>query len=347
MASEITYKTKEIDSEGKKNILVQNENGPCALLAIINSILLTVSFQSSPEIHDLVALVNSENEIPLQALQQQLANVATANQSLYRAITPEDVQTTLSLLPRLHEGLNINPTFDGKFSPSAELSIFRVFQLPLVHGWIVDPDDNDHTAVRKYNSYEASQNVLVEAYELGNKSVKDSVDEEIINDSKQIRHFFARTATQLTDYGLAFLKQNLYDNSVAIFFRNDHFGTIIKKSNDLYELVTDVGFANKPQFVWESLLSINGSNNSFFTGAFTPLLEDSSNPFDDGTTGNLSPHEQTDADLARALQEEEDQRVAKALQKRYEKNNKPKEAEKKVKEKKSKKEKKNRKCIIM
>jgi hypothetical protein len=326
--------------------LIQNENGPCALLAIINSILLTVNNESAPQVHELVVLVNSESDIPLEQLLDRLGDIAVTNQQLY-ALDPEEVQTTLSLLPKLHEGLNINPTFDGSFITSPELSIFKVFQLPLVHGWILDPNDAEHAAVRKYNSYEASQNVLVEAYELENKPVKDYVDQEIIDDSKQIKHFFARSATQLTDYGLQYLKDNLYDASIAIFFRNDHFGTIIKNDNDIYELLTDIGFKNKPSFVWESLLSINGANNSFFTGDFTPLMEDSSNPFEDGTC-ELSPQEKDDQALARHLQEEEDQRVAKALQKRYEpKKARPANVDNKAKKEKKPKEKKDKKCVIM
>lgn len=337
-----TYKTKTIDFQGKRNILIQNENGPCALLAIINSILLTVNSESAAPVHELVVLINSQLNIELDQILNRLGQIAIANQQLY-GLDPEDIQTTLSLLPKLHEGLNINPTFDGGFNESPELTIFKVFQLPLVHGWIVDPTDTEHSAVRKYNSYEASQNVLVEAYELENKPTKDYVDEEIISDSKQIKHFFARSATQLTDYGLRYLKGSLYEDSVAIFFRNDHFGTIIKKHNDIYELVTDIGFADKVNFVWESLISINGANNSFFTGEFTPLLEDSTNPFEERSSP-LSPQEQDDELLAKHLQEEEDERVAKALQKKYEP--KPKK-EKKEKTRETTKEKKHKKCVIM
>ncbi|CCH42780.1 hypothetical protein BN7_2324 [Wickerhamomyces ciferrii] len=317
--SEVVYKTKTIDFNGKRNILIQNENGPCALHSLVNSILLTVDHLSSSEIHDLVALVNSVESVPLDQLLNSLKQIVTANQRLY-GISPEDIQSTLSLLPRLHEGLEINPQFDGTFSPGHELNLFRNFNIPLVHGWLVDPNELEYAGVLKYNSYEAAQNVLVEAYEVEQKPVKDNVDLEIIQDSRQIKSFFARSATQLTDYGLNYLKQNLTPGSIAVLFRNNHYATIIKNDNDIFSLVTDIGFSSRKSYIWESLLSINGSNNSFFTGSFSPILEDSTNPFDDQQDHtDLNSQEEQDRALARTIQEEEDNKAAKRLQQVQEK----------------------------
>jgi len=323
--SEVVFKTKTIDFNGKRNILIQNENGPCSLLALVNTILLTVDHQSSSEIHDLVALVNSSDQIALDGLLQSLQKIVTANQHLY-GIPPEEVQNTLKLLPTLHEGLNINPQFDGSFSPSNEVALFRDFNVGLVHGWLVDPNALEYQSVIKYNSYETAQNVLVEAYDVEQKPNKDTVDLEILDDSKHIKSFFARTATQLTDYGLQYLRDNLPQGSIAVLFRNDHFATICKSEHDIYALVTDVGFSSRKRFVWESLLSINGANNSFFTGNFSPILEDSSNPFSDNNvdSGDLDSQNERDRALAIAMQEEEDNRVAANLQKRYDKGGKPK-----------------------
>lgn len=352
--TDLVFKTKTIDFNGKRNILIQNDNGPCALLALINSILLTVDHLSSGEIQDLVALVNSSDEISLELLRESLQRIVTANQHIYE-ISPEEIQATLSLLPTLHEGLNINPRFDGTFSPGNELSLFRDFNVTLVHGWLIDPNAREYNGVIKYNSYETAQNVLVEAYDVEQKPTKDQVDLEIIDDSKQIKSFFARTATQLTDYGLQYLRDNLQTGSIAVLFRNDHFATIIKDENDIYSLVTDAGFAKRKSFVWESLLSINGANNSFFTGHFSPILEDSSNPFDDANvdSGDLDSQEERDRALAIAMQEEEDGRVAANLNKRYErgsKQNKPisaKDEKKAAKKAASGKKSKKDKCIIM
>ncbi|KAH3679086.1 hypothetical protein WICMUC_001282 [Wickerhamomyces mucosus] len=321
------FKTKTINYNGIRSILIQNENGPCSLLAITNSLLLTIDeFNHNTELDDLALLVNSSDEVELFQLLNLLKNIILNNQSL----TNEEIQYGLSLLPKLNEGLTINPKFDGSFTEDNELIIFKLFGLNLVHGWIISPEDPEFKSVITYNSYEAAQNVLIEAYDLESKSNKDSIDQEIIDSSIQIKHFFARTATQLTDYGLQFLKTKLIESKIYVFFRNDHFNTIIKDGNDIYQLITDSGFANKSQFVWESLLSINGLNNSFFKGNFEPIINDSNpdnvNPFiheydnNDINDNNYGINDQ-DRALALQIQEEEDQRAAQALNKRYNKNN--------------------------
>ncbi|CDR45993.1 CYFA0S21e00430g1_1 [Cyberlindnera fabianii] len=343
------YRTKAIQYDGVRNILTQNANGPCALLALINTLLLTCNATSPPEVHTLVALVNSEDTVTLDTLTQCLRDIALANAKIFQ-LSADDVNKTLSLLPTLHEGANINPRFDGGFEESDELVLFRVFNVGMVHGWVISPEDAEFDAVMKYKSYEAAQNVLIEAYDVDNKSTKDAVDLEILDDSSKIKHFFARTATQLTDYGLQALKGHLTDGQILVFFRNNHFNTIIKTENDIYQLVTDQGFFDKSQYVWESLLSINGANNSFFTGRFSPLLEDSSNPFDDGGDEQMDD----DRRLAMMMQEEEDQRAASAIQRQYQRrgrgdqsNDTSRNQGVTKKEKKQKKDKKGKKCIVM
>jgi hypothetical protein len=52
----------------------------------------------------------------------------------------------------------------------------------------------------------------------------------------------------------------LSEKNLAVFFRNNHFGTIIRYQNKLYELVTDYGYIDVPIVVWESLDVIDGYN---------------------------------------------------------------------------------------
>lgn len=331
-----SFKTKTIDFNGQRNILMQNENGPCCLLALVNTILLTVNELSINEIHELVVLVNSADEVTLEELTAKLRDIINAYGGVY-------AEASLSLLGRLNEGLNINPKFDGGFEESVELSIFKSLNISLLHGWICDPSGTEYQTLMKYNSYETSQNVLIEAYELENKAggQLDEVDQMVINDSKVIKSFFARTATQLTDFGLNYLKSTLNANSIAVLFRNDHFSTIVKSGNDLFFLVTDAGYINDKRIVWESLLSINGANNSFFTGDFSPLLDESFDPFADAGDGDA---EDRDRALAMAIQEEEDSKAANALSKQYQKKGKAQSKKSKPKKEKNKRDKK---CIIM
>lgn len=84
-----------------------------------------------------------------------------------------------------------------------------------------------------------------------------------------VDHFLQATCNQLTQYGLHQIHQDLPEKSFAVFFRNNHFSTITKQDGLLYLLVTDLGYANTPQVVWEKLDMINGDtehvNSAFKT----------------------------------------------------------------------------------
>ena len=48
------------------------------------------------------------------------------------------------------------------------------------------------------------------------------------------------------------------DGQLAVFFRNNHFSTMVKEGGSLYLLVTDLGFLDKADVVWETLDSVQG-----------------------------------------------------------------------------------------
>ena len=48
------------------------------------------------------------------------------------------------------------------------------------------------------------------------------------------------------------------DGQLAVFFRNNHFSTMVKEGDSLYLLVTDLGFLDKADVVWETLDSVQG-----------------------------------------------------------------------------------------
>lgn len=112
-------------------------------------------------------------------------------------------------------------------------------------------------------------------------------------------------------------------------FRNDHFSTIYKHPDNqkLYTLITDAGYSDRDEIIWESLVDINGTNGGFFSGDFMSVSHDQSEttqnvPSQSETSQGLSEpalvppmspqeqQEQHDADYAMALQlqEEEEQR---------------------------------------
>lgn len=158
-------------------------------------------------------------------------------------------------------------------------------------------------------------------------------EEQTMADIEAIQQFVdLENATQLSPFGLTQLTTQLAPGSVSILFRNDHFSTLYKhpQSHQLYTLVTDAGYANHAEVVWESLVDVTGFNSEFLAGDFRVVNHNSSDsadpagprtssavatstptaPAGDEESENKSEsQEQSDADYAYALslqfQEEE------------------------------------------
>ena len=104
---------------------------------------------------------------------------------------------------------------------------------------------------------------------------KDIIEtrEKITNLSLQITRaevanaFLTSSGHQLTYHGLEQLHNHLGKDTLCVFFRNNHFATLTKHNGILYLLVTDLGYANTPEIVWEKLDNIDGNTehvNEFF-----------------------------------------------------------------------------------
>lgn len=366
---DIEFATRTIQINGSQHkILLQNNNGPCALLALANVLLLAPRQASVAQ--ELIYLVRRSDTVYLQDLIQVLANIGIQDQNG----ADSDVTQLLQLLPRLHAGMNINPKFNGSFGDGVEMSIFRLYNVDIVHGWIIDSSSDPvaYEHVSKY-SYEEAQRVLVESYEIKQKTLSTSNADQILEDANYIKSFFARSATQLTEYGLRHLREVLVEKSFAILFRNDHFSAIYKNNGELFTLVTDLGFKSRTDVVWQALKSVNGSQDTFYTGNFIPTILErtattatanpaesfASNPFSDqnearGPASNsLQGFQQleNDEELARRLQEEEDREAVSRMQRSHERRTKHSDGKEKKNrsknEKKGSKKEKLKKCIIM
>jgi len=73
-----------------------------------------------------------------------------------------------------------------------------------------------------------------------------------------INAFLTDNSNQLTVYGLAELHSYVQESATYVFFRNNHFATITKEKGLLYLLVTDLGYANVNEVVWEKLDDVTG-----------------------------------------------------------------------------------------
>ena len=137
---------------------------------------------------------------------------------------------------------------DFEYTP--ECIIFDLLRIGLYHGWLVDPQLEDLALAINSKSY----NQVVESIITGRTS-QDPVE---ISKSLLAEQFLEESASQLTYHGICELNSVLKDGQLAVFFRNNHFSTVRKEKSVLYLLVTDQGFLNQPNVVWETLDNIQG-----------------------------------------------------------------------------------------
>ncbi len=101
------------------------------------------------------------------------------------------------------------------------------------------------------------------------EDIKDKLSELSfqITQSEVANAFLTFSGHQLTYYGLEQLHTHVGEDDLCVFFRNNHFATLTKHNGVLYLLVTDLGYANTPEIVWEKLDNIDGDTeycNEFF-----------------------------------------------------------------------------------
>jgi hypothetical protein len=213
----------------------------------------------------------------------------------------------------------------GSFLETNDLQLYGTFKVPLVHGWLASPSSGAHGALSRVAQYHEDIQLL----QFRKEELEDRVfrggslnadEEQLIRDIDTIEYFVnVENATQLSAFGLDHLARILAPGSISILFRNDHFSTLYKhpQSHQLFTLITDAGYADHAEIVWESLVDVNGSKAEFFAGDFRPVGHappaGSTNPAGQRRSSSnavanqshsASPQqhtEQTDADYAYAL----------------------------------------------
>jgi hypothetical protein len=302
-----TYEIKKVawyDATASSNprispILVQNANGPCPLLALVNALSLSTPAELSTA---LVETLRSREQVSLGLLLDAVFDELMSGRHGGAAQELPDVGDLYAFLVTLHTGMNVNPRFfppaptnstddprrsmsnaspikQGESSPGAfedtrEMKLYSTFNIPLIHGWLPAKDTPAYAALaRSARSYEDAQNLMFREEELEDKLQKEGLsfeEQATLEDIATIRAFFTEYATQLTPHGLGAITHSMAPGSVAILFRNDHFSTLYRHSESyqLLHLVTDMGYAGHEEIVWESLVDVNGENSEFFSGDF-------------------------------------------------------------------------------
>lgn len=301
-----TYEIKKItwhDVNAAKNprispILVQNANGPCPLLALVNALTLSTPAEIDTA---LVETLRSREQVSLGLLLDAVFDELMSGRRGDAAQELPDVTELYSFLLTLHTGMNVNPRFfpppprspndprnsmshvhpsaregsiPGTFEATLEMKMYSTFSVPLIHGWLPDAGSPAYAALqRSAQSYEDAQNLMFHEEELEDKLEREGLsfqEQGTLEDIATIKAFFASNATQLTYHGLETITTSLAPGAVAILFRNDHFSTLYRHPDtlQLLQLVTDLGYAGHEEVVWESLIDVNGENAEFFSGDF-------------------------------------------------------------------------------
>lgn len=282
-------------------ILMQNANGPCPLLALVNALVL-----STPPDMDtaLVETLRTREQVSLGLLLDAVFDELMSGRRGDPAQELPDVSELYSFLLALHTGMNVNPRFitpvhaprgsldghspdlnqthpmhraqskAGAFEETKEMRLYSTFSIPLIHGWVPSQDNPAYAAFeRSAQTFEDAQNIQFLEFELEDKLRAEGLsheEQQALQDIQTIKSFLSTWPTQLTDYGLQTISRTLRPGQIAILFRNDHFSTVYKEPTfgGLMSLVTDAGYGSHDEIVWESLVDVNGAASELFSGDF-------------------------------------------------------------------------------
>ena len=282
-------------------IMVQNANGPCPLLALVNALVLSTPINLETA---LVETLRVRETVSLGLLLDAVIDELMSGRRGNAAQALPDVSDLYAFLINLHTGMNVNPRFVeptsapnhlmdepigqspdgpqeprkvGGFEDTPHMRLYSTFAVSLIHGWL--PRKNHPVCAvldRTAKTYEDAQSLLFAEEELESKLQNQGLTEDeqkLLEDIGSVKYFLTSSPTQLTDYGLDTIIETLESGTMSILFRNDHFSTLYKepRSRRIFTLVTDLGYAGHDEVVWESLVDINGEGSEFFSGDFRPV----------------------------------------------------------------------------
>ena len=150
-------------------IVLQNENGPCPLLAACNCLLFRGSIQlpGGPSIRyvsvDTLVELLAEKILDTGSSLMMSPHTITRNDRSdsgnhhYHADAnaQQNVADAIDILPTLAQGLDVNVGFSSiqDFEFTAECAVFDILNIRLVHGWLIDENDTQTKRAVNHRSY--------------------------------------------------------------------------------------------------------------------------------------------------------------------------------------------------
>ena len=234
MECDLIYQTRTFKFEPlnkRITILMQNENGPCLLIAIVNALVLKNKMTLEPGAYNTSTLIDI-----IYGIFPNLRNLEFNFKSL-------------------EKGYFVNP----KFSACSDFKDFPVFlklmDIPLYHGMIPDPSTPVFQLVSDLDYDELNLIIL---------NNQDNInDRHFTNDEKSlIQLFYENIKHQVTSFGLEVIDSAMKNGGIAIFFRSNHFSVIIKHMNRIFNLITAETFLHTNCF-WQTLPTEKGETKMF------------------------------------------------------------------------------------
>ncbi|KAK7071263.1 Ubiquitin carboxyl-terminal hydrolase MINDY-2 [Halocaridina rubra] len=302
--SSVVHKIKKIKWQDiEVPIITQNNNGPCPLIAIVNVMLLKgqialPSDRSEISGGELVLVVgNALFDRPRHSLPSEM-----------RSHLERNTEDAIRILHKLLTGLDVNVKFSGvrDFEFTGELCVFDLLGITLYHGWVVDPSSEVADVIGDLSYNQLTNNIFAWREEALKNNNNDLLVKAIL-----CEEFMSSSGSQLTIHGLFELGSALEREEIAVLFRNNHFSTVYKRGDQLYQLLTDQGFLHE-NMVWETLNDVDATFSEFVNGSFQPLTHTSEAPSSStssgGLTQNMTLQQQINSDqqLAAMLQHEVD-----------------------------------------
>lgn len=259
-----SLETKSVVLKGQPvKIILPNTRNSGVLVALANVLLLSHNQSENARIKKLLKLVQ-KNQIVERDLEQVLASIGSKyahDEALVDELEKRlaeinlhsshgvnsKVRQLLQIFPSLND---VDPVFDGTFKDISKMSIFHLYGVNLLHGWIIDNKEHSET----------SDKISKLSYKEAREAINSNCP--LKND---ISYFFDRSEGQLTEKGLEHLRTSVKEGSYALLFRCDKFYTLHKRKGELLYLVADKNLAG---VVWHSLRSVDGVNDTFYSGDF-------------------------------------------------------------------------------
>ena len=187
-------------------ILMQDENGPCMLLAVFNTLVLRGDLSIDPGTYKSSQLL-----------------------TLLKSISPH-----MPDISHLVRGCDINPYFSGCADFRDPPKFLKDLSIPMLHAMLPDPSTKTFNIVSNLD------------YDSLTLRLTEPPTDENKESLRIMTEWWTEIQPQVTHLGLETIEVGMREGDLAVFFRANHFSVLYKTLGRVFSLVTDTGFTGTP-----------------------------------------------------------------------------------------------------